>query len=107
MFPCGCNGIRFTMSLTMLPGVTVRVASVSIGPGAMALIPDVRPAEFGRELLCQAVDAGFRESVVIRVQPGCCGGLVDDRTALRSHVRYLPPGTPCSAPSMLTLMNFR
>ncbi len=36
--PMRCNGIRFTMSLTMLPGVTVRVASVSIGPGAMALI---------------------------------------------------------------------
>lgn len=35
--PIRFSGNVLTMSATIFPGVTVRVASVSIGPGAMAL----------------------------------------------------------------------
>ena len=37
-WPMRLSGIRLTMSSTIAAGVVVRLASVSIGPGAMALI---------------------------------------------------------------------
>ena len=84
-----------------------RVASVSIGPGAMALIRMFMPAEFVRELLRQAVDAGLGEAVEAGVHPGGCRGLVDDRAAAALRITRNTAGCTSNAPSMLTLMNLR
>ena len=53
--PMRDSGIPFTMSATISCGVMVRLASVSIGPGAMAFIRMFMPPSSRGQLLGQAV----------------------------------------------------